>query len=108
MSKDLNQSLIKGIRVLEAMFEDGFHARTVAEIASRAELPHTTTWRLLKTLEARGWVVEIPSAASSQHRWELSADPLARIAHRYQEHALNQIHAIKNQFHDITGKELNA
>lgn len=108
MTQSLNQSLAKGLRVLEALFADGFQAKTAADVAGRVGLPHTTTWRLLKTLEAAGWVVEVPGVNGGELRWEVSADPLARIAFQYQERALTQVQALKRQYHDITGQELNA
>lgn len=108
MTDGLNQSLAKGLRILEALLEGNFEAKTVVEIAAKTGLPHTTAWRMLKTLEAAGWVVEIPTASAAGHRWEVNADPLARIAHRYQERALKQVHAIKRRYHEVTGKELNA
>ena len=72
MSQALNQSVLKGIRILEVLTADDFEAKTLEHIAKAAGIPGTTTWRLLKTLEASGWVVEMPAAQASQSCWQSS------------------------------------
>jgi len=103
---ELNQSFRRGLNVFECLFEDGFEGRTLQEICDITEIPSTTAWRLLKTLEAKGWVVEAPIAGSKQGCWRVSSR-LAGIAHAYERFALERVHGIKSEFREVTGKELN-
>lgn len=105
MSDQLNQSVGKALALFEALVAEGFQAKPLLEIAEAADVSPTTAWRLLKTLEAHGWVVEVPVAGSKQTRWRV-ATRLAGIAHAYQRDALSRVQAVRQEYRDATGEEL--
>lgn len=106
MIKGLNQSALKALRIMDSLFEDGFEGKTLDEIIRATDISYTTAWRLLKTLEAGGWIVEIPMSGSKQGRWRMSTK-IAGIASAYKQHALARIHDVKGEYRQITGMELN-
>lgn len=103
----LNNSITRGLLLLECLFEDGFEGKTLEEISELIDVPRTTAWRMLKTMEARGWVVEVPISGSKQGRWQVSIK-LAGIADAYEQHALARVQGVKREFREVTGRELNA
>lgn len=105
MSEPLNQSVSKALALFEVLVTDGFKGKRLGEVAVAAEVPTTTAWRLLKTLEAHGWVVEVPVAGSKQGHWKV-ATRLASVAHAYQRDALNRLQAVRQEYRDVTGEEL--
>jgi IclR family pca regulon transcriptional regulator len=93
------EALAKGLRVLRAFSSEKPRLR-LAEVADIAGLPISTTYRMLKTLSAEGYVEELPDdrfrptaavltlGVSSLQRMDLieAADPaLARLAEATQE-----------------------
>ena len=107
MDKKLNLSVLRATRIMEALYEDGFEGKNLKEISRTTDIPLTTAWRLLKTLESEGWVIEMPVVGSKQGRWKVSTK-LAAIADAYEQHALAQIQGVKWEFKQVTGRELSA
>lgn len=105
MSDVLNRSVSKALTLFEALVRDGFEGKRLANVAEEAGVSTTTAWRLLKTLEAHGWVVEVPAAAGKQGSWRV-ATRLAGVAHAYQQDALSRIQAVRQEYRDVTGEEL--
>lgn len=103
----LNNSIIRGLTILECLFEDGFEGKTLDEIFKQTDIPWTTSWRMLKTMEAKGWVVEVPISGSKRGRWRVSTK-LAAIADAYEQHALARLQVVRREFREVTGRELNA
>lgn len=101
------KSLQHAIRAFEALFEDGFAGKSVPEIALETGVPHTSIWRTLQTLEALGWVVQIPEPGTKRVRWRVSTK-MAAIAAAYEQHALRRVHEVRSEYMSITGKELRA
>lgn len=104
-SDALNQSVIKGLRVLEALFEDGFAAKTKRQIIADTGLAHSSTWRQLKTLEHQGWIVEVPAETPGQVAWRLS-DKLIRISIEFKKHTLAGVQATERDYLELTGEIL--
>jgi len=105
MSKELNQSVSKALVVFGVLLDDGFQGKTLAELEARVRVPRTTIWRLLKTLEAHGWVVEAPVPGTKGTSWRVSSQ-LAKVAHAYQRDALSRVQAVRREYRDVTGEEL--
>lgn len=109
MSEVSNQSAGRVLQVFECLCADGFNGKTALEVEDQTGIPMTTTWRMLKTLKASGWVVEaeVPTARGGKEvRWQVSTK-IAAIAHAYEQHALARIQGIKSEFQQVTGRELN-
>ncbi|MDW7745865.1 helix-turn-helix domain-containing protein [Halomonas sp.] len=105
MNEALNQSVDKALTLFEALLADGFQGKPLLDVAAGAGVSPTTAWRLLKTLEAHGWVVEVPVAGSKRSQWRV-ATRLAGVAHAYQRDALNRLQAVRQEYRDVTGEEL--
>jgi len=105
MSDQLNQSVSKAMGLFETLLNDGFQGKGLAEMAATAGVSTSTAWRLLKTLEAHGWVVEVPVAGSKLSRWKVSTQ-LAAIAHAYQRDTLSRVQAVRQEYRQVTGEEL--
>lgn len=105
MNTKLNQSVSKALSLFDVLVADDFQGKGLAEAAAEAEVSTGTAWRLLKTLEAYGWVVEVPVAGSKQIRWRV-ATQLAEVAYAYERHAVSQIQAVRQEYRDVTGEEL--
>jgi len=103
----LNNSIIRGLTILECLFEEGFEGKTLDEIFTQTDIPWTTSWRMLKTMEAKGWVVEVPIGGSKQGRWRASSK-IVEIANAYERNAIAKVQGIKNEFSNMTGRELKA
>ncbi|MCG6659297.1 helix-turn-helix domain-containing protein [Halomonas campisalis] len=106
MSKEMNQSVSKAMTLFEALLADGFKGKRLGEIAVAVEVSTTTAWRLLKTLEAHGWVVEVPVPGSKGMHWKVSSQ-LVTVAHAYQRDALRRIQGVQQEYRNVTGEELN-
>lgn len=102
-----NRSVVRAITILECLFEDDFKGKTLGEISADTNIPSTTAWRILKTIEAKGWVIDVPIAGSKQGAWRLSTK-IVGIADSYEQHALAQVQGIKREFQQVTGRELRA
>jgi IclR family transcriptional regulator, acetate operon repressor len=72
-SQSGTQTLIRGLRVLEAMANQG-RAVGVGEMSRLVELPKSTVQRLLRTLDQEGWA---EMSADPVTRWQLSPRMLA-------------------------------
>jgi DNA-binding IclR family transcriptional regulator len=105
MSDQLNQSVSKALSLFEVLVADNFQSKGLAEVAAMAQVSSSTAWRLLKTLEAHGWVVEVPVAGNKSSRWRVSTQ-LASIAHAYQRDALSRVQAVRQEYRQVTGEEL--
>lgn len=105
MTKALNQSVDKALRLFEALLADGFRSKPLLEVAVTAGVNSTTAWRMLKTLEAHGWVVEKSVAGSKLTRWQVAAR-LAGVAHAYERDALSRVQAVRQEYRNTTGDEL--
>jgi|GEM_PF-1226464 DNA-binding IclR family transcriptional regulator len=105
MNDQLSQSVSKALSLFEVLVADGFESKGSAEVATRAGVSPSTAWRLLKTLEAHDWVVEVPVAGSKQSRWRVSTQ-LASVAHAYQRDALNRVQAVRREYRQVTGEDL--
>lgn len=105
MSEQLNQSVSKALSLFEVLVADSFQGKCLVDVAEVAGVPITTAWRLLKTLEAHGWVVESPIEGSKQGHWKV-ATKLASVAHAYQRQALSRLQAVRQEYRDVTGEEL--
>ncbi|KXS54844.1 MAG: hypothetical protein AWU57_756 [Marinobacter sp. T13-3] len=105
MSESLNQSVSKALALFDALVADGFQGKALSEVAEMAKVSTSTAWRLLKTLEVHGWVVEVPVAGSKQSRWKVSTQ-LVSVAHAYQRDALSRVHAVRQEYRQVTGEEL--
>ena len=105
MAPCTNQSVSKALRVFEALFERDFEGRTLKEIAAATAIPTTTAWRLLKTLEAAGWVVEVPVPGQQHGRWRVS-HKLASIADEYEQYCRRRRQDIEQEFFETTGRNL--
>lgn len=109
MSEVISQSAGRALQVFECLCADGFNGKTALEIADQTGISMTTAWRMLKTLEASGWVagIEVSTARGGKEvRWQVSTK-IAAIAHAYEQHALARIQGIKSEFQQVTGRELN-
>lgn len=103
----VTKSLQHAIRVFEALFEDGFAGKSVPEIVLGTGGSQTSIWRALQTLEALGWVVQVPEPGTKRVRWRVSTK-MAAIAAAYEQHALRRVHEMRREYMDVTGKELRA
>lgn len=103
----LNHSLMRGLSIMECLFEDSFEGKTLDEIFEATDIPSSTAWRMLQTLETKGWVVELPVGGSKQGRWRVSTK-LISVSASYERHALAHVQSVKREFRDITGRELEA
>ena len=84
--RDGLQSVFKAMRVFECLFEDGFSGKTIEQIHQATGIPRTTTWRLLKSFKAGGWVVEVATSSGKNAHWASSwkvSDKLVEVAARY-------------------------
>lgn len=106
MSEAIIQSAARLLQVFECLCEDGFVGKTALELCAQTGIPMPTVWRVLKTLESYGWVVEVSVSGSKQVLWKVSTK-MASIAHAYEQHALTRIQGVKSEFQQVTGKELN-
>lgn len=108
----VNQSIVKAVRVLESLFEDGFSGKTIEQIHQAAEIPRTTTWRLLKSLKAAGWVVEVSTSSGKNAHWTSSSwkvsDKIVAVSDQYRRQALADIQAIERAYLRVTGENLAA
>ena len=102
-----NRSVIRATDILEYLFANDFSAKTLSEIDEHTNVPATSSWRILKSLEAQGWVIEKKISGKKNSQWEISRK-IVGIAHAFERQALNKVHSIKNEFRDITGRDLNA
>jgi len=66
------KSVIQTLRVLDAVSE--LQPIGLTRLAQTMDIPKSTVQRILKTLEAAGWVHQRPSSGNGQ--WALSAKPL--------------------------------
>jgi len=101
----LNQSVSKALALFDVLVADGYQGKQLIDIAIAAKVNPTTAWRLMKTLEAHGWVVEVPASGGKPSVWRV-ATQLASIAHAYQRDALHRLQAIQKEYRDVTGEEL--
>jgi len=107
MSEGMNSSVLRGIKVLECLFVDGFQGKTEMDISQQTDIPLTTVFRILKTLESSGWIIEKPVSGSKLKVWKISIK-IVEIAHSYELSALKQVQQIKAEHLNVIGKELNA
>jgi len=107
MSEDINNSVLRGMQILECLFDDGFQGKTEKDISKQTHIPLTTVFRILKTLESSGWLIEKPISGSKLKVWKISIK-IVEIAHSYELNALKQVQQIKAEHLKVTGKELNA
>lgn len=105
MGDQMNQSVSKALTLFDVLITDGYQGKPLVDIAIAANVNPTTAWRLMKTLEAYGWVVEVPVAGSKQPQWRV-ATRLASVAHAYQRNALDRVQAVRREYRDVTGEEL--
>jgi DNA-binding IclR family transcriptional regulator len=106
MSEVVIQSAQKAMRIFECLADGDFAGKTVLEICGDMRASQTTVWRLLKTMEAEGWVVELPRPGRKDGLWKISSK-LSKVAHAYERHALAQMHQIEREFIEVTGRELS-
>ena len=104
---DITQSVFKAGQVLECLFRDDFQGKTVNEIKNDTGVDVQSVRRSLLTWKELGWVIETPIAGEKASHWKISKR-LVQVAHAYERDALERVHAIKNEFREITGKELHA
>ena len=97
----------RAIAVLEALFEGDFSAKTEKELRLATGLAGTSLWRILQTLEALGWVVQIHESGTKAAHWRVSTK-LARIAWAYERDAFRRVQQIEQEYQNVTGKELHA
>lgn len=102
MTETLNTSGSRLLQVFECLYADDFAPKSTLAIVERTEIPMTSVWRLLKTLEARGWALE-----TSDKTWKVS-NKLLEIAEAYELDALRRVQTIRDEFRSVTGKELKA
>lgn len=101
----LNQSVTKASRILDALCEGGFRAKSLGELFEATGIGTTTAWRLLRTLEADGWVEATGDGRSS--RWRVGRKFL-EVAFAYRRQALGQVQNIETEYRQISGEELRA
>jgi len=104
-----NQSVVKAMRVLDCLFGDSFSGKTIEQIHQATGIPITTTWRLLKSLNAAGWVVEVATSSGKNAHWASSwkvSDKLVAVAAQYRRQALADIQAIERNYLTVTGENL--
>lgn len=106
MSEEISNTALRGIRVLECLFENDFQGKTETAISQETDIPLTTVWRMLNTLKAAGWVVDVPVSGSKAKIWKVNGTVLIRIANKYDESTLRRIQAIEKEHLETTGKEL--
>lgn len=99
------ETVVKALRVLECLFEDGFSAKTLKQIQQATGIHTTTAWRLLQSLKAVGWVVEVATSAHCVLSWQVS-DKLAAVASQYRRQALADTQAIERNYLTVTGENL--
>ncbi|MCB1872010.1 MAG: helix-turn-helix domain-containing protein [Gammaproteobacteria bacterium] len=97
--KDLIQ---RTIQVINSMAHSDLTPKRREEIAQQADLPETTTWRILKSLEKQGWAVRNPK----DHTWTLGS-PLIKLAHAYRRYTLNQMSSIQSDYESVAGESLS-
>lgn len=105
MKTQLNQSLSKGLQVMECLFEKDFEGKTVTGVMEATGLPHITAWRTLKTLELCGWVREV-QRGKKQSRW-IVTEKITEIAFQYRRYVLSSIQTIEKNYLDVAGEKLN-
>lgn len=101
----LNQSVSRALAIFDVLVADGYQGKPLQDVAIAAKVSPTTAWRLMKTLEAHGWVVEVPVAGSKQSMWRV-ATRLASVAHAYQRDALSRVQSVRQEYRETTGQEL--
>ena len=99
------KSLERAIDDIEAILGGDFEGKTVREIYELTETPIPTTWRILKTLEKKGWVVGVGEPGSKAVRWMVGPG-LIRIAITYKRQALTKRQEIESEYFQNTGEEL--
>lgn len=107
MSENMNNSILRGVQVLEYLFENDFQGKTETDVSNKTEIPLTTVFRILKTLESLGWVVEHAIPGSKLKLWKISIK-LTEISKSYELNALRQVQQIKAEHFRVIGKEINA
>ncbi len=100
-----NRSVLRATSILECLFSDDFSGKTLDDVIAATDIPWTTVWRILKTLESQGWVTETTIQGGKKTRWKTSRKIL-EIAHAYKRYALNKAHAIELEYLNIAGEEL--
>ncbi len=90
------------IQVINSMAHPDLTPKRREEIAQQADLPETTTWRILKSLEKQGWAIH----SSKNHTWILGG-PLIKLAHAHRRYMLNQMDSIQNDYESVAGESLN-
>jgi len=106
MSQVINNSIARGVCILESLFESDFQGKTETEISKNTGIPLTTVFRILKTYKSLNWVDEYPVEGSKTIIWKVCGTTLIKIANKYEESALRKIHTIKKDYLETTGKEL--
>jgi len=106
MSEDISNTFLRGIQVLECLFENDFQGKTEADISKQTGVPLTTVWRMLKTLKVAGWAIDVPVDGSKTRVWKVNGKNLVAIAFQFKKSALSQIHTIEKEFSDIAGEGL--
>lgn len=106
MNDDTSNTFLRGIQVLECLFENDFQGKTETTISKETEIPLTTVWRMLKTLKVAGWVFDVPVSGSKAKVWKVNGVVLIGIANQYDESTLRRIQAIEKEHLETTGKEL--
>jgi DNA-binding IclR family transcriptional regulator len=101
-----NSSVTKGLTIFECLFKDDFKGMSLREISNDTGIPSTTAWRMLKTLESQGWVVEMPVLGSKQGHWRVSTK-LAEISQAYKRYSLERVNSIKKEYTRVTGEEMS-
>jgi len=107
MNENINNSVARGIHVLESLFENGFQGKTETEVSKDTGIPLTTVFRILNTLKEENWVVEIPVKGSKLKLWKVSL-AITEISKAYEVNALKQVQQIKSEHLRVIGKELKA
>lgn len=95
-----NNSVSRLLQVFECLYADDFSPKSALDIVERTDIPMTSVWRILKTLETQGWAVN-----TSQKTWKVS-DKMLGIAEAYELHAIRRVQAIRDEYRSVTGKEL--
>jgi hypothetical protein len=72
MSKGINNSVIRGIKVLESLLEDDFQGKTESAISLKTGITPATVSSILRTLESIDWVVKTNSVGSKLKAWKIS------------------------------------
>ncbi|MCW7555878.1 hypothetical protein NX722_25270 [Endozoicomonas gorgoniicola] len=107
MARHQQPALIKAMGVWKALSENGFRGRTATELRIEFDMPKSTCWRILKTLEEGNWVVRKPGGRQREDIWQISPSFLEVLA-KYRQYMMGRVQGVKDEYRAVTKEDLEA